>query len=113
MPLQRRLANDWGRRVNDLRAPVVPERDEAERRQGAVRTISHCRVDAGHLLGRRAQSGGGVAARQSQQLLVRQPEAVGRLESRQRRPALDKIGRGGELDSAAVLYVFREIIPPS
>src|SRR5580692_11532585 len=102
MFLQYCLANDRGRRVDDLRTLVVPECDETERRQGAVRAIGHRRVDAGHLLGRGTQSGRGVAARQGKQLLVRQPEAVCRLESRQRRRALDKFRRGGELDPAAL-----------
>ena len=78
--------------------PCRPQRDEAERGERAVGAVGHRGIDAGDLFGRGAQGRRRVAARQGQQLSSDKLEAVGRLEGRQRRRALDELRRGGELD---------------
>src|SRR6185437_15159519 len=51
-----------------------------------------------------------VTAGEGQQLLRLQPKTVGFLEGRQSRRALDKFGRGGELEAAALGEIGGEIV---
>ena len=70
---------------------------------GAVGAVDHGGVDAADALRGGAHGHRRVAAGQDDDLLARQLEVVDPLEGRQRRGALDELGRAGELDGARPL----------
>src|SRR5262249_6385399 len=61
-------------------------------------------------LGGGTQCRGRVAARQCQELFRPQAKTIGLLEGRQRRRALDKLGRGGELEAAPVSEISGKLV---
>ena len=107
---QHGLAHDRCRRIDDLRALVVAQRNEAKRGEFAVGAVGHPGIDPGDALGRRPQRRRRVAARQGQELVRAQVKPVGLLERGQRRRTLDELGRSRKLQPAAIPEPRRQIV---
>src|SRR3954447_24675062 len=102
--------HDRSRLIDDLRALRVLHHDEVEGGDRPVGAVDHRRIDPAQLLGGGPHGHGGVAAREDDDLIPRQREAIALLESRQGRRALHELGRAGELDDSAPLRDLRKVV---
>src|SRR5829696_4535851 len=102
--------DDRSRLIDDLRALRVLHPHEVEGGDRPVGAVDHRRIDPAQLLGGGPHRHSGVAARENDDLIPRQREAVALLESRQSRRTLDELGRAGELDNSAPLRDLRKVV---